>query len=149
MDVLPAGGFDAKEFLRLAASLEQNSEHPLAAAIVLGAKDQKLTLDEVKDFRSVTGGGVIGSVKGRVVIVGKPDFLRHENVIGLEPLEATAVKLQEDGKTAIFVAIDGKPAGILAVADPIKAAAAAQGWHSFRIAAYNGEAPNFAKAVNV
>jgi Cu+-exporting ATPase len=64
---------------------------------------------------------VIGSVKGRVVIVGKPDFLRHENVIGLEPLEATAVKLQEDGKTAMFVAIDGKPAGLLAVADPIKA----------------------------
>jgi len=124
MDVLPADGFDAKEFLRLAASLEQNSEHPLAAAIVRGAKDQGLTLDEVKDFRSVTAGGVVGTVAVRVVMVGKPDFLRNEKVNGLEPLEASAAKLQEDGKTAMFVAIDGKPAGILAVADPIKATTA-------------------------
>ncbi len=124
VDVLPNNGFDPKEFLSLAASLEQNSEHPLAEAIVLGAKDQRLTLDEVKDFRSVTAGGVVGSVKGRTVIVGKPDFLRDEKVTGLQHLEATAVKLQEDGKTAMFVAIDGQPAGILAVADPIKATTA-------------------------
>ncbi len=120
MNVLPTGGFDAKEFLRLAASLEQNSEHPLAAAIVQGAKDQAVVLDAVKDFRSVTAGGVAGAIAGRTVMVGKPDFLRSEKIIGLEPLEASAVKLQEEGKTAIFVAIDGKPAGILAVADPIK-----------------------------
>jgi P-type Cu+ transporter len=120
VDVLPSDGFDAKEFLSLAASLEQNSEHPLASAIVLGAKDQSLTLDEVTDFRSVTAGGVVGTVKGRVVMVGKPDFLRDEKVTDLDSLEARAVKLQEDGKTAMFVAIDGKPAGILAVADPIK-----------------------------
>ena len=120
MDVLPTGGFDAKEFLRLAASLEQNSEHPLAAAIVQGAKDQAIVLDAVKDFRSVTAGGVAGAITGRTVMVGKPDFLRSAKITGLEPLEASAVKLQEEGKTAIFVAIDGKPAGILAVADPIK-----------------------------
>jgi Cu+-exporting ATPase len=120
MDVLPNDGFDAQEFLRLAASLEQNSEHPLAAAIVQGAKQQNLTLDEVKDFRSVTAGGVAGTVAGRAVMVGKPDFLRNEKITGLEPLEASAMKLQEEGKTAMFVAIDGKPAGILAVADPIK-----------------------------
>jgi Cu+-exporting ATPase len=124
IDVLPAGGFDAKEFLRLAASLEQNSEHPLAAAIVRGAKDQSLDLDAVKDFRSVTAGGVVGSVAGRAVMVGKPDFLRNEKVTGLESLEASAVKLQEAGKAAMFVAIDGKPAGILAVADPIKSTTA-------------------------
>ena len=124
VDNLPVGGFDAKEMLRLAASLEQNSEHPLAAAIVLGAKAQNLPLDAVKDFRSVTAGGVVGNVTGRAVLVGKPDFLRDEKVTGLEPLEATAVKLQEDGKTAMFVAIDGKPAGILAVADPIKSTTA-------------------------
>jgi Cu+-exporting ATPase len=124
MDVLPEAGFEAKEFLQLAASLEQNSEHPLAAAIVLGAKDQKLTLGEVKDFRSVTAGGVAGTVAGRAVLVGKPDFLRSEKVTGLESLEATALKLQQDGKTAMFVAIDSKPAGILAVADPIKATTA-------------------------
>jgi len=120
MDVLPTGGFDAKEFLRLAASLEQNSEHPLAAAIVQGAKEQEITFEAVKDFRSVTAGGVFGNVAGRVVMVGKPDFLRNEKITGLEPLEASAVKLQEEGKTAMFVAIDGKPTGILAVADPIK-----------------------------
>jgi Cu+-exporting ATPase len=120
MDILPAGGFDGKEFLRLAASLEQNSEHPLAAAIVSGAKERGIVFEAVKDFRSETGGGVLGSVAGRVVMIGKPDFLRNEKIVGLEPLEASAAKLQEDGKTAMFVVIDGKPAGILAVADPIK-----------------------------
>ncbi len=120
MDVMPSEGFDAKEFLRLAASLEQNSEHPLAAAIVEGAKDRGVVIEAVKDFRSVTAGGVVGTIAGRVVMIGKPDFLRNEKVTGLEALEASAVKLQDEGKTAMFVAIDGKPAGILAVADPIK-----------------------------
>ena len=124
MDVLPTDGFDAKEFLRLAASLEQTSEHPLAAAIVQGARNQSLTLDDVKDFRSVTAGGVLGTIAGRAVMVGKPGFLRNEKITGLEPLEASAVKLQEEGKTAMFVAIDGKPTGILAVADPIKSTTA-------------------------
>jgi Cu+-exporting ATPase len=72
----------------------------------------------------VTAGGVAGTVAGRAVLVGKPDFLRSEKVTGLESLEATALKLQQDGKTAMFVAIDSKPAGILAVADPIKATTA-------------------------
>jgi Cu+-exporting ATPase len=124
MDVLPAGAFDAKELLRLAASLELGSEHPLAAAIVKGAKDRSLGLGDVKDFRSVTAGGVAGKVGGRTVIVGRSGFLRDENVPGMEPLEAVAVKLQEEGKTAMFVAVDGRPAGILAVADPIKSTAA-------------------------
>ena len=124
IDVLPAEGFDAKDFLRLAASLEQGSEHPLAAAIVQGAMDQGIALEPVKNFRSVTAGGVVGTVGDRVVIVGKPDFLRDEKITDLEPLETSAVKLQEDGKTAMFVAIDGRAAGILAVADPIKATTA-------------------------
>ena len=120
VDVLPESGFEGKAFLRLAASLEQSSEHPLAAAIVQGAKDQGMVLDGVKDFRTVTGGGVAGTIAGRAVMVGKPDFLRSQRIIGLETLEASAAKLQEEGKTAMFVAIDGKPAGILAVSDPIK-----------------------------
>jgi Cu+-exporting ATPase len=120
VDILPTGGFDAKEILRFTASLEQNSEHPLAAAIVQGAKEQGIGLDAVKEFRSVTAGGVVGATSGRTVMVGKPDFLRNEKITGLEALEASAVKLQEEGKTAMFVAIDGKPAGILAVADPVK-----------------------------
>jgi len=124
MDILPTGGVDAKEFLRLAASLEQSSEHPLAAAIVRGAKEQGVAFEAVKDFRSVTAGGVLGTIAGHTVMVGKPDFLRKEEITGLEPLEAAAVKLQEEGKTAMFVAIDGQPAGILAVADPIKSTTA-------------------------
>jgi Cu+-exporting ATPase len=124
LDVLPMGGFDAKELLGLAASLEQNSEHPLAAAIVRGAQERGIVFEAVKDFRSVTGGGVLGNVADHQVLVGKPDFLRNEKIIGLEPLEASAVKLQDDGKTAMLVAIDGKPAGILAVADPIKSTTA-------------------------
>lgn len=124
MDVLPTDGLDAREFLRLVASLEQSSEHPLAAAIVQGAKDQGIALEAVQDFRSVTAGGVTGTVSGRAVIIGKPAFLRDEKVPGLEPLEAAAAKLQEEGKTAMFAAIDGKPAGIVAVADPIKSTTA-------------------------
>jgi Cu+-exporting ATPase len=124
VDVLPAGGFDAKEFLRLAGSLEQNSEHPLAAAIVQGAKKQAIAFEAVKDFRSVTAGGVLGTIAGRAVMIGKPDFLRNEKITGLESLEASAIKLQEEGKTAMFVAIDGKPAGILSVADPVKSTTA-------------------------
>ena len=120
-DVRPAGGFDPRELLRLAASLEQGSEHPLAAAIVQGAKQQGLGLEAVMDFRSVTAGGVLGSIAGRPVMIGKPDFLRSNRIAGVEPLEATAAQLQEAGRTAVFVAIDGRPAGILTVADPIKA----------------------------
>ena len=120
VDVLPQTGFDAKEFLRLVASMEQSSEHPLASAVVRGAKERGIALDSVKDFRSVTGGGIAGAVSGHTVLIGKPEFLRNEKIAGLEPLEASAIKLQEEGKTAMFVAIDGKPAGILAVADPIK-----------------------------
>jgi Cu+-exporting ATPase len=120
MDVLPSGNWDAQEFLRLVASLEQGSEHPLAASIVQGAKDQGLTIEAVQDFRSVTAGGVVGTVAGRVVMIGKPAFLRNERITGLDALEASAAKLQEEGKTAMFAAIDGKPAGIVAVADPIK-----------------------------
>jgi Cu+-exporting ATPase len=120
MDVLPTGGLDAKEFLRLASSLEQSSEHPLAVSIVQGAKEQGIVIEAVKDFRSVTGGGVIGTVGGRAVMIGKPAFMRDEGISDLGPLETSAVKLQEEGKTVIYVAVDGKPAGILAVADPIK-----------------------------
>ena len=139
MDVLPTEGFDTKEFLRLAGSLEQNSEHPLAAAIVQGAKEQGIVFDDVKDFRSVTAGGVLGTVAGRRVMVGKPEFLRSEKITGLESLEASATKLQEEGKTAIFVAIDGKPTGILAVADPIKSTTkeAIRDLHTARVKAHH------------
>ena len=120
LDILPSNGFAAQELLQFAASIELQSEHPLAAAIVQGAKEQGLSTVVVQDFRSVTGGGVLGSIAGRAVIIGKADFLKREHIAGLESLEAIAGTLQEAGKSAMFVAIDGKPAGILAVADPIK-----------------------------
>lgn len=120
VDILPNTGFDPNDFLRLAASLEQNSEHPLASAILQGAKDQAISLYPVKDFRSVTGGGVLGTVGDHAIIVGKLALLRNEKINGLEALDGSALKLREEGKTAMFVAIDGKPAGLLAVADPIK-----------------------------
>lgn len=124
MDIQPADDLDAKELLHLAASLEQRSEHPLAAAIVQGAKEQEVAFEDVMDFRSVTAGGVAGTVAGHAVLIGKPEFLRDEEITGLETLEASGVNFQEDGKTAMFVAIDGKPAGILTVADPIKSTTA-------------------------
>ena len=135
VDILPNQGFDGKEFLRLSASLEQDSEHPLAAAIVGGAKEQSLAIEAVKDFRSVTGGGVIGIIADRQVMIGKLEFLVNEKVSGMEGLEASAVQLQDAGKTVMYVAIDGKPAGLLAVADPIKAttAEAVQSLHSLGI----------------
>lgn len=120
IDVLPHGESDERNFLSLAASLEQSSEHPLAAAIVRGAKARGVNLAPVEDFRSITGGGVTGRVDGHEVIVGKSDFLKNKNVTAVESLESSAVQLQEDGKTAMFVAIDGKAAGILSVADSIK-----------------------------
>jgi Cu+-exporting ATPase len=121
MDITPASGFDDQEVLRLAASLEGSSEHPLAAAIVQGAAVRKLVLGQAQDFRSVTGGGVGGTVSGRAVLVGKAGFLRHEGVAALEPLEAIAMTMQEQGNTVVFVGIDGRPAGLLGIADPIKA----------------------------
>jgi Cu+-exporting ATPase len=124
IDVLPNDGMDAEELLRLVASLEQNSEHPLAAAIVRGAKAQEIALEPVGDFHSVTAGGVMGTVSGRSVVTGKPAFLRGEKISGLEPLESVAAKLQEEGKTAVFAAVDGQPAGIVVVADPIKSTTA-------------------------
>jgi Cu+-exporting ATPase len=120
-DVIPLAGIDANQLLHLAASLELNSEHPLAAAIVRGAKEKGIGLNATQDFRSVTAGGVVGKVGDHSVMIGKPDFLRNEAVGGLEPLELSAQKLQEAGKTVIFVAVDGNAAGILAVVDPIKA----------------------------
>jgi len=120
VDILTAKDFEKTKLLRLVASLEQNSEHPLAAAIVLGAKDQKITFDVVKDFRSATAGGVIGTVDGHAVIVGKADFLKNQNIKGLESYEILALKLQKEGKTVVFAAVDAKPAEILTVVDPIK-----------------------------
>jgi Cu+-exporting ATPase len=113
-------GFDENDVLRLAASVERASEHPLAAAIVKAANERKLTLSDVQDFDSPIGKGALGTVGGRSIAIGHAAFLKERNV-DTAPLAAEADALREDGATAIFVAVDGRPAGILAIADPVKA----------------------------
>jgi P-type Cu+ transporter len=119
-DVVPVAEFDEALLLQLAASLERSSEHPLAAAIVRGAAEKKLALQEVTAFRSVTGGGVAGKVDGKNVLVGKLKFLEAENVRLNPDLPAHAAALQADGKTVLFAAVNGTSVGLLAVADPLK-----------------------------
>ena len=118
--VMPAASISEEELLTMAAIVEQNSEHPLAAAIVAGARERGVKPGAVTDFQSTTGAGVSGRVNERTVLVGKPDFLRAHGITDLAKLETKAVELQREGQTVIFVAIDGRAAGVIAVADPIK-----------------------------
>jgi Cu+-exporting ATPase len=124
VEIHAASGFKDDELLRLTASLESQSEHPLAAAIVAGAKHHSLKLVAIDDFASITGGGVTGLCEGRRVLIGKAALLNAKGITGLDSLIATAATLQSEGQTAIFVAIDGAAAGMLTVADPIKATTA-------------------------
>jgi Cu+-exporting ATPase len=107
------------DLLRLAASLERGSEHPLAAAIVSAAEEKGLELSEAADFRSVTGKGVIGKVNGRSVALGNRSLFEDLGT-DLGPLLERAEALRQDGQTVMFVSVDGRPAGLLGVADPIK-----------------------------
>ena len=120
-DVIPVAGFDEAGLLTLAATVERASEHPLAAAIVRGAEARKLTLPAIADFRSITAGGVAGRVNNRTVLVGNLKFLAAEGVEVPAALTERAAALQAGGKTVLFVSVDGRAAGLLAVADPIKA----------------------------
>jgi Cu+-exporting ATPase len=119
-DILPVTGFDEGTLLQVAASLERSSEHPLAEAIVRGAGERKIVLREVTAFRSVTAGGVAGTVDGKKVFVGKSKFLEAEGVALDANLQGRAAALEADGKTVLLVAVNGNAAGLLAVADPIK-----------------------------
>jgi P-type Cu+ transporter len=118
--VVPLDWLDEKELLASAAAVEQASEHPIASAVVRGAGERQITPPKMTDFQSTTGGGVSGRVNARSVLIGKPQFLSHNNVRDLERLEAKGAQFQEMGETVVFVAIDGRAAGILVVADPIK-----------------------------
>jgi Cu+-exporting ATPase len=119
VSVAPVDGYDERTLLRLAATLERGSEHPLAAAIVKGAEDRGVQLGETSGFESVTGKGVRGMVDGRVVALGNRALMTD---LGVEPgkLAARAESLRADGQTVMFVAVDGQPAGLVGVADPIK-----------------------------
>ncbi len=120
VSVVPFDGFDEPTVLRLAAGLERGSEHPLSAAIVAGAEARKLTPAPVEDFQSVTGKGVTGRVEERKVVLGNAALL---SALGLDPaaLDAKAETLRAEGQTVMLMAVDGRPAGLLGVADPIKA----------------------------
>ncbi|HKG86632.1 MAG TPA: heavy metal translocating P-type ATPase [Beijerinckiaceae bacterium] len=118
--VVAAEGFSEAEILRLAASVERASEHPLAAAIVKAAEARGIVIAPVAGFESPTGKGALGTVEGRRVALGNAAFVREQ---GVDPasLEDAAEALRQDGATAIFIGVDGRAAGAIAIADPIKA----------------------------
>ena len=109
-----------RDLLQIAASVESQSEHPLARAIVESAKQEKIELRDVTDFQSVTGGGVSGKVEGKAILVGKEKFLTDSNVRFPEELTKEARRLQEKAETTVWLAVNGDAAGVLGIADPIK-----------------------------
>ncbi len=118
--IAPAAGSNEQELLHFAASLERGSEHPLAAAIVAGAAERGVELAKTESFESITGKGVKGQIDGHSVSLGNLALLA-ELGIGPGELATQAEKFRADGQTVMFVSVDGKPAGLLGVADPIKA----------------------------
>jgi Cu+-exporting ATPase len=117
--IVPAEGFDEATLLHLAASVERASEHPLADAIVRAAQQRALPLSEVRNFEAPTGKGASGEVDGHRVLIGSAAFLAAAG-IDLTALESRAEALRQDGATVIAIAVDGRPAGLFAIADPIK-----------------------------
>ncbi|MBZ4415324.1 heavy metal translocating P-type ATPase [Myxococcus sp. RHSTA-1-4] len=120
VSVVPAPDFDEARLLRMAATLERGSEHPLAAAIVEGAKERGVTLSKVEDFRSHTGQGVTGRVDGAEVALGNVALMRARGV-DADGLASRAESLRGEGQTVVLVSVDGRMAGLLGVADPVKA----------------------------
>jgi Cu+-exporting ATPase len=119
-----AGGFDEVKLLQLAASLELGSEHPLAAAIVAGAKEKGIALAGVERFESLTGRGVQGRVSGASLALGNRKLLEELHVPHAEKWVESSEALRASGQTVMFVVVNGKPAGLIGVADPIKRTAA-------------------------
>ncbi|MCB1681030.1 MAG: copper-translocating P-type ATPase [Rhodospirillales bacterium] len=148
--IVSAEGFNDDELLTLAASLEQGSEHPLAHAIVVAAKDKGLDLAVAEDFDSPTGKGVIGKIKGHDVALGNA-MLMEERFVDVSSLSAQADNMRSHGATVIFIAVDGKAAGLLAIADPIKETtpAAIKALHAqgLRIVMLTGDNRRTAEAV--
>jgi len=148
--VIPAAGFDEATLLSIGASLERSSEHPLAAAVVASARERGAELKAVTNFSSITGKGVTGMIAGQEVAVGNAELLRDIGASGAG-LEARADALRREGATAMFVAVDRRPAGIIAVADPIKtttpAALASLRADGIRIVMLTGDNRTTARAV--
>jgi len=148
--IVAAAGFDEREILRLAASVERSSEHPLAEAIVRSAKERNLDLGRVSEFDSPTGKGATGKVDGKSVLLGNSKYLAAL-AVDTTSLEVDGERLRSDGATVINIAVDGKLAGLFAIADPVKAstpaalqALAAEG---VRVIMLTGDNATTAKAV--
>jgi Cu+-exporting ATPase len=148
--IVPLNGTIESELLRFAASIELGSEHPLAAAIVTAAQRKNLALSEAEAFQSITGKGVIGKIDGRVVALGNGKLFEQLN-IEMRGLTERAEALRKEGETVMFVAADGRPIGLLGVADPIKksTAEAIRSLHEdgIRIVMLTGDNRTTAKAV--
>jgi Cu+-exporting ATPase len=148
--VRSASGVAENDLLRLAASLERASQHPLGAAIVLTAKERDLRLADVREFDAPAGKGVTGSVEGHRLIIGNLRILQEAGV-DVGTLTTDADRFRQEGATAIFVAVDGKPAGLIAVADPVKSttpgAVAALKDAGIRVVMLTGDNATTAKAV--
>jgi Cu+-exporting ATPase len=122
--VIPVAGVEENELLRLAASVERGSEHPLARAILDAARERELALGDVSDFASPSGKGATGTVEGKKIALGNTALMRELN-IAAHDLDGAAERARRNGATAITVAIDGHAAGVIAIADPIKSSAQA------------------------
>jgi Cu+-exporting ATPase len=150
VNVVPAAGFDEKRLLHFAASIEMGSEHPLAAAIVAGAKEKDILPSKVDSFESLTGRGVTGLIGGRKVALGNRKLIDERGIAPGE-LPDKAEAMRREGQTVMFVAVDGKAAGLLGVADPIKAttAEAIEELHQegIRIVMLTGDSRTTAEAV--
>src|SRR5450631_108230 len=148
--VVALPGFDEAQVLRLAASVERGSEHPLAAAIVAAAAERKLELAPVRGFDAPAGKGVIGMVEGKRLALGTPKFLAELN-IDTVPLAQEAERLRADGATVIFLGLNGKLAGVIAIADPVKpttpTALAALSAAGIRVVMLTGDNRTTAQAV--
>jgi Cu+-exporting ATPase len=151
IEAVPAGGFEEKELLRIASGIETGSEHPLAAAIVGGARGKGISPAKVESFNSLTGRGVTGTIEGRKVALGNRALLDE---LGIDPgdLAVKAESMRQDGQTVMFVAADGKAAGLLGVADPVKetTAEAIESLHGegMRMVMLTGDSKTTAEAVS-
>jgi P-type Cu+ transporter len=148
--IIPVDGFEENELLRLAASVERGSEHPLAHAILQAASERKLDLVEVADFAAPSGKGATGTVDGKAIALGNA-MLMNELKIVTADLDSAAETARKDGATAIFISMEGRAAGIIAIADPVKPSARnalqALRQDGLRIVMLTGDNPTTAQAV--
>jgi Cu+-exporting ATPase len=150
VEVVTAGGFDEKALLHFSASIEMGSEHPLAAAILTGAREKGISPSKVESFQSLTGRGVTGTVEGRKVSLGNRKLLDE---LGIDPgeISSNAESMRLEGQTVMFVTVDGRPAGLLGVADPVKEttseAIASLHRESIRVVMLTGDSRTTAEAV--